>query len=131
MAPSNKMFPAATHEDQEGIVKRELGQPIKIGTPPFSSPDPATEGKRMVPILDDVTGEQGHEMSSADPSQWKANDFKTQVSAATTDEELDAVEQQYLDSGKDYSSVETAVEKRREELAEEAKTADDDDNSDV
>lgn len=55
MAPSEKQIPAATAEDQEGIVARTLGEPIVVGTPAFSSPDPLTEKGRMLPLTEDVS----------------------------------------------------------------------------
>lgn len=49
-APSNlpKRFSAARLEDQEEIALAR--EPIRMGTPPFSSPDPATDGIRMLPL---------------------------------------------------------------------------------
>lgn len=120
MAPSNKQFPAATEEDQEGIVRREHGTPMKIGTPPFSSPNPETEGLNMVPVTDDVTPEMA---LPSDTSEWKAKDFTARVKDASSEEQLAEAEKLYKDSGKDYSTVGEAIDKRRQELADEAVAA--------
>lgn len=51
-----------------------------------------------------------------DASDMKSADFKKQVEAATNQDELDAAAELYEASGKQYSTVETAIEKKQEEL---------------
>lgn len=165
-----KMFPAATMEDQEAILAGE--QPVSfISTPPFSSPDPATDGLKMEIVDADVSALDAREAAQArteadydsmemselkqlaeerdlevegtgkggnvkksdlvsalqadDASEFKASDFKERVSAATTQEELDAAADFYYNSGKTYSSVEAAVDKKQEEIDEASQSSGD------
>lgn len=59
MDPFDKMIPAATSEDQEGILAGTHGEPTVLGTPPFSSPDPESEGIKMLPLEDGTSAHQG------------------------------------------------------------------------
>jgi hypothetical protein len=54
----DKMFPAATHADQEAIMAGEAGEPTVLGTVPFSSPEPHTDGLRMLPLEDGTSAHQ-------------------------------------------------------------------------
>ena len=71
-----------------------------------------------------VDGMKVDEMRAAlredDASDMKAADFKAQVEAASTQEELDAVGELYEASGKEYSSVEAAIDKKQDEINEAA-----------
>lgn len=118
MGASNKLIPAATEEDQEGIVRRELGEPIVLGTPAFSSPDPETEKGRMLPVTDDVTAAGAAEGENGDggPKEGTAAWFIAKVEAAEDQDALDAVAEEYSESGKEYSSVVAAIEKRQDEI---------------
>jgi len=58
-------------------------------------------------------------------SGMKASDFTEKIKAATSQEELDAVAEEYEASGKELKSVDAALEKRQDEL-----DADDDDTND-
>jgi hypothetical protein len=49
-----KMFPARTLEDQDMEM-----EPVVLGTPPFSSPDPETDGIRMLPLEDGTSAVEG------------------------------------------------------------------------
>lgn len=49
-----KMFPARIMEDQDMEM-----QPVQLGTPPFSSPDPLTDGIRMLPLEDGTSAVEG------------------------------------------------------------------------
>lgn len=58
MAPNPyKDIPNAVEEHQEAIMNGDF-EPTYISTPPFSSPDPATEGLRMVPLEDGIGAHQ-------------------------------------------------------------------------
>jgi len=176
-----KMFPAATMEDQEAAMEGNPDNVIVLGGAPFSSPDPETIAKTMLPLSDGTSAYEAREdvvrdedgaqvegtnydsMSPAelktlaeerdlsvtgtgangnvlkkdlvaalkedDTSDMKAADFKTQIEAATTQEELDAAAELYADSGKNYSTVVTAVEKKQTEINE-ANEADSGDGND-
>lgn len=160
-----KMFPAATMEDQEKIMAGEAENEVVLGGVPFSSPDPATDAKKMLPLEDGTsafdareealaaraptdyssmkseelkelaeerdlevegTGKGGRilakdyaaALAEDDASDMKAADFKAQIEAAQDQEALDSALQLYADSGKNYSSVVAAGEKRQEELNE-------------
>ena len=150
-----KLDPARAMEDQ-GSEPTE----IVLGTPPFSSPDPATDGLKMLPLEDgtsayearqdaaavrsagedgdyssmskkelqdlaaqrdvDVDGLKKDEIVSAlqadDASDMKASDFKDQIAAAQDQDALDSVAELYSASGRSYSSVEAALEKRQGEI---------------
>lgn len=54
-----------------------------------------------------------------DASDMKAADFKSRVEAASTQDELDAAANLYGNSGKSFSSVEAAIEKKQSELEDE------------
>jgi hypothetical protein len=60
-------------------------------------------------------------------SGMKASDFTDKIKAAQSQEELDAVTEEYEASGKNLKSVESAIEKRQDEL--DAADENDDDNS--
>jgi hypothetical protein len=49
-----KMFPARILEDQDMEM-----EPVTLGTPPFSSPDPMTDGIRMLPLEDGTSAVEG------------------------------------------------------------------------
>ena len=49
--PGDKMFPAAVRDDQEMLANAE-DKPIVLGPGPYSSPDPTTDGIRMLPLED-------------------------------------------------------------------------------
>jgi hypothetical protein len=59
MDPFDKMIPAATSEDQEGILAGTHGEATVLGTPAFSSPDPVTDGITMLPLEDGTSAHQG------------------------------------------------------------------------
>jgi hypothetical protein len=124
-ASTGKLVPAARIEDQEDRVEMK---PIKISTPPFSSPDPATDGLRMKPLLEDEAAMEAAEAEVADEDK-NSDDWKKAVKAATTQEELDAVADRYANSGKDYTSVDDTIEKKQTEI-DEAAAASDGDGSD-
>lgn len=70
MAPNPyKDVPNAVEEHQEAIMNGDF-EPTYLSTPPFSSPDPRTEGLRMVPLEDGIgahqTEEQVRKMSLTD-----------------------------------------------------------------
>lgn len=92
---------------------------IVLGPGPFSSNDPATEGYRqlrpVVPVTDDVNAaSDGEPVVEGNP--LKAGDFKDRVEAAQTQDDLDAIANQYAEQGDEFVTVEAAIEKRQNEL---------------
>lgn len=74
----SKMFPAATMEDQEKMANEE-NNPIVLGGVPFSSPDPATEARKMLPLEDGTSAYEAREPSesaSGDYDSMKVADLK-------------------------------------------------------
>lgn len=53
-----KLFPAAVHEDQEAILMTDGSERTVLSAPPFSSPDPATDARRMLPLEDGSSAHQ-------------------------------------------------------------------------
>jgi hypothetical protein len=116
-------------EDQEAIAAGEQTVSV-VTTPPFSSPDPETDALKMEIVDADVTAYQAREEMAAAPlvtatvgtptdvADFKAADFKARVEAATTQEELDAAAELYANSGKEFATVEAAVEKKQSEIDE-------------
>jgi hypothetical protein len=157
-----KLHPAATMDDQE-MVEAGEGSEIVLGPAPFSSPDPATDAQKMLPLSDGtsayearVEAQEGYQdgpedyksmkkdelvalagerdvnvegmkvdeiraaLAADDASDMKAADFKQQIADAADQDALDAVGELYEASGKSYSSVEDAMEKRQTEIDEAA-----------
>jgi len=111
-----KQFPAAAMEDQEALAEGNNPTVVVLGGVPFSSPDPATDAKKML-ALEDGTGAISDEpQAEPEATELKAGDFKAQVEAATTQDELDAVAQSYADSGKEFKSVVAAIEAKQQEI---------------
>jgi hypothetical protein len=67
MAPSDKLIPAAHSDDQEDIMAGRHGEPIRLGSVPFSSYDPATEGRKMLPLQDGTSG--AHDFIAGDEAE--------------------------------------------------------------
>lgn len=93
--------------------------PVEFKTPPYGSPDPKTLGNK--PLEDDSfaaeAAKKASEQRAADKDEkMKAGDWKDQVEAANTQEELDDVAQRYADSGSDFSTVADAIEKKQDEI---------------
>jgi hypothetical protein len=114
------MYPAATADDQEGIMEGKQ-EPTVLSTPSFSSPNPETDALKMLPVEDGTSAHvaslEAHALRAAgNAAEMKAGDFKDQVEAATTQEELDTVANLYAESGKDFSTVEAAIEKKQSEI---------------
>lgn len=152
----SKMFPAATMEDQERLMAEE-NTPIVLGGVPYSSPDPSTDARKMLPLEDGTSAYEAREPSESasgdydsmkvaelkslveerdlsvegskkadllaalradDAKDMKAADFKSQIEAATTQDELDEAAELYDASGSSYSSVVDAIEKKQTEINE-------------
>jgi hypothetical protein len=121
-AQTEKTFPAAVLEDQEAIVSGSQ-DPVTLGMPPFSSPDPGTDGIQMVPLTGGTEEQQQAAAADAVPDEEKkAGDWVDVVKAAPSSEALDEVEERYSNSPADFKSVDDAIDRRRTEL-EEAETA--------
>lgn len=113
-----KLHPSRTVEDQDVELK-----PIQMGTPPFSSPDPETDGVRMLP-LEAGHGSAGHDEFAAfsfgeEPKNVKAKDFITAIKSAESEDQLDQIEEFYgRREGEPLSTVEEALEAKRAALQE-------------
>lgn len=59
-----KMFPAATMEDQEKMANEE-NEPIVLGATPFSSPDPETDARKMLPLEDGTSAYEAKEAAAS------------------------------------------------------------------
>lgn len=119
--PGDKMFPSATYEDQEKIANMEM-TPVYVSTPPFSSPDPRTDGIRMqlVDEADTSAAAAKEAAASSEDKDLKAQDWKDQIEAAEDTESLDALAQRYEASGADFSTVQAAFDKKYEDLSDES-----------
>jgi hypothetical protein len=104
-----KMFPSRIQEDQDMEMK-----PVVMGPPPYSSPEGEFEGQRMVPLEDQTSGYEG--ALQAVSGDMKATEWVDKVKAASSADELNGLEEQYLASGKEYKTVDDAIEAKRSEL---------------
>lgn len=123
-ASGEKMFPAAVLEDQEAIMAGE-NEPVVVGIPPFSSPDPGTDGIRMMSLTEEGPAAEAQKAQAAKAEadavpdeDKKATDWKAVVEAAQTEDELSEVEDRYNESGADFKSVDDAIEKRLGQIRE-------------
>jgi hypothetical protein len=96
---------------------------VLISTPPYSSDDPASEGLKMVPIIDDSGDDVDHpesDISDEDTDDLsgdlKAGEWVQRIDAAQDQDALDAVLEAYGDSGKDFKTVEEAADRRQKEI---------------
>lgn len=152
-----KTFPAAVMDDQQELEEGNV-EPIVLGTVPFSSPDPVTDAKKMLPLEDGTSAYEAREdaaqqremsdvskmkkdelvaraeemgldssgtkdelvarISEEQASDMKASDFKDRVNAANSQDELDEAAEFYANSGKEYASVASAIERRQAEINE-------------
>lgn len=89
-----KPFPAATHEDQEAIMAGELGEPTVLGTVPFSSPEPHTDGLRMLPLEDGTSAHQASLEAAAGRDAATTGDYDSmkapELKALVADRGLEA-----------------------------------------
>lgn len=119
--PSEKLIPAATFEDQEAEVT-----PIVLGMPPFSSPNPATDGIKMIPIEDGTSGDPGNPSDEAvaaaeeqgveQDKALKASEWVALVNDADDQDALDNIAQRYEASGADFKTVDEAINEKQDEL---------------
>lgn len=77
-----KLIPAATMEDQEGIVEGSLGERTVLGTVPFSSPDPATDAIKMLPLSDGTSAHQ----AALDAAETRESGLSTNYKKMSNDE---------------------------------------------
>lgn len=91
-------------------------EPIVLGCPPFSSPDPTTRATH--PLTDgstaQITGEAHDEAGSED--DLKAADWVAMVEGAADQDALDEVVEKYEESGADYKTVAAAIENKQTEI---------------
>ena len=78
-----KMVPAATMEDQDAILEGKV-EPIVLGAPPYSSPDPATDARKMLPLEDGTSAYEAREevvgkYDTTDYKSMKADELKALV----------------------------------------------------
>lgn len=84
--PSDKLYPAAHSSDQEAILAGQQERTV-LGPPPFSSPDPATDARRMLPLEDGTSAHvaslEAHEIRQAkqtgDYAKMNVADLKAMV----------------------------------------------------
>ena len=80
MAPASgpvhepKMFPAATMDDQEKLMNGEQTVSI-VTTPPFSSPDPQTDGLKMEIVDANVSAYDARENAAAAQAEANSGDY--------------------------------------------------------
>lgn len=141
--PSDRLNPSFSPEMEEAGVPETLPSVI-MGPPAYASPDPETSAVPLLPLDDrpadaalsaDYAADEidyGNETSLAstlqpldaagateqDDSKKKAGDWISEVEAASTEEELDAIGKRYDESGADFSTVDKAFEKRSTEINE-------------
>ena len=75
-----KMFPAAAMEDQEALMAGENPTNVVLSGVPFSSPDPATDAQRMIPLEEGTGGEnaaQAREDAAAARSGAGSEDYNS------------------------------------------------------
>lgn len=68
-----KLFPAAAMEDQEKLANGE-DEPIVLGPIPFSSPNPSTDARRMLPLED---GTSAYEAREAVVDKYDGTDYNS------------------------------------------------------
>lgn len=101
--------------DIEKVNIPEEPATVFLSTPPFSSPDPATDGLRMVPVVDDGPEHPGWG-DPTEAAEMKASDWVSEIENAADQDALDAVLSAYAETGKDYKTVGEAAEKKQAEL---------------
>jgi hypothetical protein len=107
---------------------------IQLSTPAFSSPDPATDGLRMIPIVDEAAAQEdesvragditaleeeegvGVQSQSTDDSEKTAAQWVAEINATNSQQELDAVLERYGDTGKDYKTVDDAADAKQQAI---------------
>jgi hypothetical protein len=119
---TDQVHPNRIEEDQEMEM-----QPIVLGPAPYSSPDPETDGIKMLPLEEGTSGvttPEGPEgvtvgVTTASPEEdadKRAADWKAEIESAMTQDELDAIRARYDASGADFSTVEDAFDSRSAEI---------------
>lgn len=89
---------------------------VVVGPPAFASPDPETMKHSM------FLGTQPRHVvnlgtqSDTPSGDKKAGEWIEEVDATTTQDELDAVAQDYSESGANFKTVADAIEKKQSEL---------------
>lgn len=74
-----KTFPAATMDDQEEIMAGEQER-VVFGAPPFSSPDPATDAQKLLPLEDGTSAHQA--ALEAEAARMTGEDYSKMNAAA-------------------------------------------------
>lgn len=89
----DKLVPVATFADQEDIVEGNF-EPTYLGPAPYSSPDPATDGLRLVPLEDGIGAHQGALEAQAGREAAVTGDYESmkaaQLKALVADRGLEA-----------------------------------------
>lgn len=101
MAPASgpvsdsKLHPAATMDDQEKVESGENAQ-IVLGPAPFSSPDPATDAIKMLPLEDGTSAYEARQDAAAARSAAEAGDYdsmkKNELQALAADRDIDVTD---------------------------------------
>lgn len=71
-----KMIPAATMEDQEEILNEQRAL-TEIGPAPFSSPDPATDARKMLPLEDGTSSAYDSRVADQARHQAEATNYNS------------------------------------------------------
>lgn len=115
---SEKMFPNLSEEEQDVEL-----EPVVMGPPAYGSPDPATAENTLLPLVDDphhtaadAADEAAKLREEESAEKRKAGTWKEMVEGAESLEALEALEKEYEEAGADFSTVEDAFDKKREEL---------------
>lgn len=101
-------------------------EPVVFGPPAYGSPDPATAGNTLLPLVDNpmATAEEpgaaegnGDAAAAKEPNDRLAGDWKAMIDACEDEDALEALQAEYEESDADFSTVEDAFDKKAEELA--------------
>lgn len=131
----DKPFPAATHEDQEAIMAGEAGEPTVLGAAPYSSPEPHTDGLRMLPLEDGTSAHQASleaaagrdAAASGDYDSMKSSELKALVAdrglEANGNKKADYVEALQADDASDMKASDFIAQVNAAETQEELDAA--------
>ncbi len=94
--------------------------PVEVGPPQYGSPEGEGLANSLIPNPDEpmlTVSSVEPEGAAVAPKDRKAKDWKELVDNAADEQALDAVEQDYEDSGADFSTVQDALKAKREGFA--------------
>jgi hypothetical protein len=108
-----KEFPNRVMEDQDVEMAK-----VTFGPPPFSSSDPETDARRLLPLHDQTAEDAEAAAASADFNieEATAAEMVEHVKGLNTQDQLDEFNDQYDETGKDYKTVGEALQAKQDEL---------------